>query len=65
MPPNDKNLDLDEARRQKRIARFIRERRSTGDESMFDNLLHAMAKGGKRGDDPNSKPRRARPTRDR
>ena len=43
--PNDGDdyLDLDEARREGKLAQFIRERRTVGDESIFDRLLRAMA----------------------
>lgn len=45
MPKNDKYLDLEEARRDGKLAQFIRERRTAGDKTRFDKLLRAMAEG--------------------
>jgi hypothetical protein len=40
----DGYLNLDEARKENRVAKFAQEHRSTGDEELFDRLLNAMAK---------------------
>lgn len=40
----DGYLNLDEARRENRVAKFAQEHRSVGNEAVFDLLLSAMAK---------------------
>lgn len=43
-----KYLSLEEARKQDKLKRFIKEHPSKGDEKTFDNLLVRMAKGKKK-----------------
>ena len=40
----DGRLNLDEARRDNKVAKFAQEHRSVGDEAVFDRLLNAMAR---------------------
>lgn len=39
-----KYLSLEEARKHKRIERFVKEHSTTGNKKQFDLLLHKMAK---------------------
>jgi len=39
-----KYLSLEEARKQKRIERFVKEHPTTGNKKQFELLLHKMAK---------------------
>ena len=39
-----KYLSLEEARKQKRIKRFVKEHPTTGNKKQFELLLHKMAK---------------------
>ena len=39
---NDGYLNLEEARRENKLAKFAQEHRSTGNEAVFDRLLSAM-----------------------
>ena len=45
MSRDDKYLNLDEARKANKIGAFEREHPSKGNETIFDRLLRAMAKG--------------------
>lgn len=40
----DKHLNLEEARKLKRLNRFVKEHPSTGEKKTFDKLLSAMVK---------------------
>ena len=45
-----KYISLEEARKQDKLKRFIKEHPSKGNEKAFDNLLGRMAKGKKKSD---------------